>query len=188
MLNNNEYTQPSYITDAVNEHLKRVSSNFTPLQIPMLKELVLGNINYPDYPKDFDRELLVRYQTHSELLAKLNELNKPSIGHLVQVLCQNKKVYEQALITSINSNEVTICVNGGGFIHSERLMNYGLSMTICGGYSIRVPLTALVSNDQYSKTFTFSGTGRVEAYCGISIERFIKRWIIDDRNGILTFY
>ena len=187
ILKNNEDT-PSYITDAVNEHLKRVSSNFTPLQIPMLKELVLGNINYPDYPKDFDRELLARYQIHSELLAKLSEHEKPSIGHLVQVLCQNKKVYEQALITSINRNEVTICVNGGGFIHRERLMDYGLSMTVFGGYSIRVPLAVLVSNDQYRKTFTFSGTGRVEAHCGINIDRSIKRWLIDDLNGILTFY
>ena len=179
---------PTYVLEALNEHLKRVSSNFNSEQLPTLKELILANINYPEYPKDFDCALLNRYEKHSELITKLNTLATPSIGHLVKIDCKNGNAYEDSIITEINESETTVCVKGGGFIHSTKLMKSGVKMSVCGGYFLKVPHQAFADCDEHKKTFTFSGTGRVEAHCGVVIKRLIKRWYFDGRNSGLGFY
>jgi len=170
------------------EHLNRVSAHFTEEQLPMLKELITKNPIYPDYPKDYDLKLFERYKLHSELLSELSSMEKPAVGHLVNVTCKNGRQYSEALITRIDHDGIMICVHGGGFIHRDNLLTYGLSMTVCGGYFMKAPSSNLQLHDNSNANYQFSGTGRVEACCGISIERPMKRWSLDDSNGDLGFY
>lgn len=183
----NEQT-PLYMTEAMNAHLDRVSSNFILDESPLLEELILNNLSYPNFSKDFDTDLLGRYEKHSTLLKALNTLDTPSIGQLVKIQCSNGRNHEQALITCQTADTVTLCINGGGFLHSDSLKSTGVSMSVCGGYFKDVPISALRVLDEHTKTFTFSGTGRVEADCGITINRSIKRWLLDDKHDALGFY
>ena len=169
-------------------HLQRVLSSFKPDQWPLLEEMIATNVSYPVESKDFDQVLYKRYECCSDLLNQLNELTTPAIGHLVKIKCQNGKVYEQAIITNIEERTLTICCEGGGFLHRLTLNDNGLSMSICGGYSQKIDSKLLVSDEPYLKSYTFSDCEKIKADCGVVIERSMKRWLLDDSSGLLSFY
>jgi len=182
-------TLPFYMIEAVDEALARVSSNFTPEQLPLLEELIIANVNWAEeFTKEFDTDLLAKYEKYSDLLATLSTFDTPSVGQIIKVTCANKKVFEKALITKICGDHMTVCVRGGGFILREVFAGNGLVMNVCGGYSLTVPVSALVDSDIHEKTYHFSGTHRVEPDCGIVISRPMKRWSLDDSNNELGFY
>lgn len=174
--------------EALQVHLKRIGSQFKSNEMAKLEELIISNINYYQFPKDYTPQLLEKYINYEKLLKKLNNKKHPLIGHRIKIICQNKKTYENASITSIKDTDITIMVQGGNYIHDLTLSDKGLSMSNCGGYSLTVPITSLTQGDMKKTTFKFSGQSRVEPNGAIEISKPIKRWFIDDSNGELQFY
>lgn len=176
------------LQQSIDEKVDTLKHMFADDEHAMLREMVGLNYNWDDeFTKDFDATLLSRYQKHSTLIDALNKQDSPCAGHIVKVVCQNGKVYEQALLR-FHNNQYQITVNGGGFIHKDTLINHGLVMSVCGGYTLKVNKKHLSELDFSNKNFQFSGTGRVEADCAININKPVKRWLLDDTNGQLGFY
>ena len=163
----------------------RIPFKYTPKQADLLHSLIQDN---PEYNIVYDESLLDRYEKHSELLFNLNKAEIPVKGHLIKIQCSNGRTYQDAIITAIDNENISLTVNAKACIHKDTLQTDGLNMFACGGYEVKIPVSALSLLDKYQFSYSFSCIDTIESTCDIYVTGKVKRWLLDDSDDALGLY